>query len=294
MSRLEVEGRGAVLGPLLRMVRRVWVSLEWELRSAAALKSSFLLAAIQPALSVVVFAVVGVYVDRLGGPGLAERFGYGGDYLTFVMTGLIFMTLFRESQNAAARAIRSVRSRMEFIISSRMTIPSFIAATTISHHVKALRDVPVMVLVALLFGARFSGNIDPLVFLASLSVTVAVLSSISVLLGSMSMAVTRAGGVLEEIPSFFYWLNTGIVPLFSGVIFPVQVLPRSLRTISYLLPHTYGLRLVRSSTIGITSYSPAGDLLTLGLFLIVLGPLSLAVLRISLRRAKRIGSMASW
>lgn len=282
-----------VPNPLARTLRRVWVSLEWEIRCAASLRSSFALAAIEPILQITVFAVVGIYVDRLGGSGLVEKFGYGGDYLTFVMTGLIFTTVFRESQNAAARAVESVKGRMEFIVATRMSIPAFIAVRIISRHINALRDIPAMILVALLFGARLSGRINLVVFLGSLLLTVAVLSSISILLGSVSMAVTRAGGVLEEIPSFLYWLNTGIVPFFSGAIFPMEELPKGLRTISLLLPHTYGLRLVRSSTTT-TSFGPTGDMVALGLFLLLFGPASLIALRLALRRAKRIGSMSSW
>jgi len=45
------------------------------------------------------------------------------------------------------------------------------------------------------------------------------------------------------------WISTGIIMIFSGVYYPVGVLPEPVKSISYLLPSTHAIQSIRSSIV---------------------------------------------
>ncbi len=105
------------------------------------------------------------------------------------------------------------------------------------------------VLVVILFGVLFlSLEIDlrlvnwPL-FVASLLVGVNMLALLGLILASVMLLLAHhMWGLGEAVAGALY--------LFSGAIFPLEVLPPFLRWIGYLLPVTYWLELLRRSLIG--------------------------------------------
>jgi ABC-2 type transport system permease protein len=107
----------------------------------------------------------------------------------------------------------------------------------------------ISVFVVILFGELFLGlNIDLaavnwLLFFGSLLVGVIMLAMMGLILaGLMLLLVHHMWGLGEAVAGALY--------LFSGAIFPLEVLPPFLRWIGYLLPITYWLELLRRSLIG--------------------------------------------
>lgn len=105
------------------------------------------------------------------------------------------------------------------------------------------------VFVVILFGVLFLGlKIDlaavnwPL-FLASMLVGVNMLALLGLILASVMLLLAHHMWSLGEAVA-------GALYLFSGAIFPLEVLPPYLRWIGYLLPVTYWLELLRRSLIG--------------------------------------------
>ncbi len=105
------------------------------------------------------------------------------------------------------------------------------------------------VLVVLLFGVLFLsleidiGLVNWPLFVASLLVGVNMLALLGLILASVMLLLAHhMWGLGEAVAGALY--------LFSGAIFPLEVLPPFLRWIGYLLPVTYWLELLRRSLIG--------------------------------------------
>jgi ABC-2 type transport system permease protein len=105
------------------------------------------------------------------------------------------------------------------------------------------------VLITLLAGVFFLHiRIDPaqvewLLLFVSLVIGVVMLAMMGLVLASISMLTVRHSGFIAEgVSSFFF--------LFSGAIYPLEVLPTWLRPIGFAMPITYWLELMRRSLIG--------------------------------------------
>ena len=107
----------------------------------------------------------------------------------------------------------------------------------------------ISVFVVILFGVLFLGldiqlaSVNWLLFLTSLLVGIIMLALLGLILGSIMLLVAHHMWSLGEAVA-------GALYLFSGAIFPLEVLPPFLRWIGYLLPVTYWLELMRRSLIG--------------------------------------------
>ena len=105
------------------------------------------------------------------------------------------------------------------------------------------------VLVTVVFGVLFLHvAVNPLtvrwpLFLAALSVGVVMLAMMGLLLAGVVLVITHQSWLLGDAVA-------GALYLFSGAIFPLEVLPRYLRPIGLMMPVTYWLELIRRSLIG--------------------------------------------
>ena len=80
-------------------------------------------------------------------------------------------------------------------------------------------------------------------FLLSLVLGIIMLAMIGLLLAGITLRVAQhAGGIGEAV--------AGALFLFSGAIFPLEVLPAWLRPVGYVLPITYWLELMRRALVG--------------------------------------------
>lgn len=105
----------------------------------------------------------------------------------------------------------------------------------------------VAVFAVLVLGARF----DPLGVLAAIPVVLVTgvgLTGGAFLTAATTLGVRRPGQVLEQV--------TGLVVIFSGVVFPLTILPTPVLAATFLLPSTWGLDLVRHLTLGTRTLAP--------------------------------------
>lgn len=107
----------------------------------------------------------------------------------------------------------------------------------------------ISVFVVILFGALFLGlridlaAVNWTLFFTSLLLGVVMLATLGLILaGMMLLLVHHMWGLGEAVAGALY--------LFSGAIFPLEVLPPFLRWIGYLMPLTYWLELLRRSLVG--------------------------------------------
>jgi ABC-2 type transport system permease protein len=107
----------------------------------------------------------------------------------------------------------------------------------------------ISVLITILFGVIFlQVKIDPLavnwaLFFASLLIGVVMLAMLGLLLAGVTLVIVNHIWFLGEAVA-------GALYLFSGAIFPLEVLPPFLRPLGYLMPVTYWLELLRRALVG--------------------------------------------
>jgi ABC-2 type transport system permease protein len=91
------------------------------------------------------------------------------------------------------------------------------------------------------------------------------------------------------------WLIGSTAYVFSGVYFPIDLLPPLLRVVSYALPFTYAVRGLRGALMeGRTILQLRVDLLALLGFTAVLLPLSLWAMRRAIEHLKRTGELSHY
>jgi len=88
--------------------------------------------------------------------------------------------------------------------------------------------------------------VDWPLFLAALLVGVVMLAVLGLILAGITLQVTHHAGVPGEAVA-------GALYLFSGAIYPLDVLPAWLRPVGYALPVTYWLELLRRALVGATA-----------------------------------------
>ncbi len=107
----------------------------------------------------------------------------------------------------------------------------------------------ISVLITILFGVLFLHvTIDParvnwLLFFSALLVGILLLAMIGLLIAGVSLLVAHHYGAVGDSVA-------GALYLFSGAIFPLEVLPAFIRPIGFIIPITYWLELLRRSLVG--------------------------------------------
>lgn len=189
--------------------------------------------------------VLYLFVSRLvdSGPGV------GFDYYTFVMLGFAVNSAMTGGLTAFSGALNSAiqQGRFETFLVQPInwyTLPFALAAWPV---VQALLVATVMWILATAFGAEIEFARMPLALLV-LALGMAASHAIGTLAASVRVLSKKADPVVS-----LYGLAALV---FSGQLFPVDMLPRFIRPIAYLLPHTYVLNAIRRILM------PEGELLS--------------------------------
>ena len=107
----------------------------------------------------------------------------------------------------------------------------------------------ISVIITIVFGVLFLHvNVDPaainwLLFLVSLVIGVVMLAMMGLILAGISLLIVQHVWFIGDAVA-------GALFLFSGAIFPLEVLPSWLRPVGYIMPVTYWLELLRRSMVG--------------------------------------------
>jgi ABC-2 type transport system permease protein len=212
---------------------------------------------------------------------------YGGDYFAFVLVGMAFMGYQNVALNSFARTIRSgqMMGTLETMLMTPNRLPVILISSSLWSFVITSFEVFLYLLLGItLFGLRLDRVSLAGAFLAQL-LTILAFSGIGILLASFVLVFK------QETPINF--LFASISGLLAGVLYPVEVLPGWLQSLSNLLPLTYSLRAMRKAILlGDSLIGMSTDLMVLGLFACVLLPLGFSAFHYAVRRAKLDGSLA--
>lgn len=238
-------------------------------------------------LSVAVSVLLFYYLDQLlqlSSRGVIEE----GSYFTFVLIGSAFLRYLELASHAFSGNLRDemLMGTIEPLLVTATPIPISILGPSSWMLIQGTLLVIGQLLLGVIVGADFSqAN-----WSAALVILLVSLTSL-VSLGIVAAAFT----IVFKRTDPMNWFVNSVAYVFSGVFFPVELLPPALRIISYLLPFTYALRALRGALMrGATLGELAPDLAVLSLFAAVLLPLSIWALRFAIGRMKESGQLVHY
>ncbi len=254
------------------------------------IQSSYWLAFIFSWLSILVTVSTFYFISKLLNQGngvyLKE---YQVGYFPYVLIGIAFSGYFSTAMHTFSGNIRSeqITGTLEAMLVTPTRLSTIIISLSLWDFIfTSLNAIVYLFLGALFFKVNFT-QMNIASTLLILILTVVSFSSIGVISASFIM-VFKKGDPIS-------WLLTLSSGFFSGVFFPVEILPRCLRIFSYFLPLTYSLKGLRHAILqGYTIRMLMPDIAILFIFCVILAPLSMRIFRYAVRNAKISGSLTHY
>jgi ABC-2 type transport system permease protein len=267
-----------VLGVLAAFVRRDAASeLSYRLPFALDLAST--------ALSLALFFYLGRFIDRTG---LTGEVGVGTNYFSFLITGLLLLTVAGTALGAFAGRVREdqVTGTFEALLAAPIS-PSVIIAGSGAYAVlrQAAELVVSVALAVIVFGVR-----PQLGWEAAVVVLVA-LPAFLVFFAAAGIAIAALTVVVKKVTAVLGLVTSGLA-LLGGVYYPVSVLPQPLEAVAQVIPFTWGAEVVRAGLF--EGELRTGRLIGLVVAAAVALPVSLWLFDRAIARAKRSGTLAQY
>ncbi|HNX09687.1 MAG TPA: ABC transporter permease [Methanothrix sp.] len=213
---------------------------------------------------------------------------YGGDYFSFVLIGMAFSGYLMISLRSFSESVRDeqMMGTMEAMLVTPTNTSSIIALSSLWSFIFASIRVLLYLVIGIFLGVNMT-HANVFGALVILILTIICFSSIGILSASFIMVFKRGDPINMLLMSSS--------ELFGGVLFPIEVFPDWLQSISHILPITYAVNGMRHALLqGYTLTSLAPDILTLLLFTIILLPLSLFIFEKSVLKVKAEGGLVQY
>jgi|YelNatPaOPRAMG01_1025707.scaffolds.fasta_scaffold00006_71 ABC-2 type transport system permease protein len=213
----------------------------------------------------------------------------GGNYFPFVLVGLALGAFQGVALTSISSAIQygMYTGTLEAMLVTPTSLTTIVFSSVLYQFVSALLTI----LLYVVFGATLFGfSVAKTDFLSA-----AVMLALS-LLAHLPMGIFSASFLLifkrgDPITS----LIGSFSALLGGVYFPVSVLPGWLQSVSFFLPFTHALEGLRQAVLNGRSLLELGtQVVILGLFAVILLPISLAVFTYAIHQAKRLGTLSQF
>lgn len=265
---------------------QLYLFLRREIQSSFSYRTALVMSAFSAALTLVQFGLLGRFVSEGNAFPLIEQ--YGGNLITYLIIGSTFTSFVSVALNSFQGAIRSEQQMgtLEHLLIANVSLARITAYSAFYNYLSALMNAALLLGVATwLFGVELSIDLVPT--LAIILLTVLGMSGLGLSSAAMIL-VTKQGDPVG-------WIVTTLMVFFSGVLFPVEMLPSALQNVSFLLPTTYALRALRLTMARGAGWADIqGDLLILLVTTAITIPIGLWSFRKGLDRARRCGSLGEY
>jgi ABC-2 type transport system permease protein len=247
-------------------------------------RAMFLFEAMNLIGSLVVFYALGELVSQ----DPAALAPYGGEYLPFALVGLAIGGYSSISLGAFANRVRQAQTTgtLEAMIVTPVPGGAILLLSGIWDYLLATFRLVVYVVIGVaLFDVRFDVNLAAAIPLAICSLIAFAATGMTV--ASIMLVVKRGEAAANSLS-----LAAGI---FGGLLFPVSLLPESIRWLHYLVPLYYSLDgLRRAVLVGADLSDVAGSLLGIAVCALVLTIVAWAAIGWALRRTRAAASLAHY
>ncbi len=202
--------------------------------------------------------------------------GPGDPVFAFIYLGNAFYIYVGAVMAGTSYAILDDRERyrtLKYLYVAPISVPVYLVGRAVARFVIGTLAVAITLAAGVLFfGLPISlARVDWPLFTASMLLGVASLASLGLVLGAWTLTIRNEPWFLgEAVAAAMY--------LFSGAIFPLDILPRWLQPIGFALPMSYWLELVRRSVLGDAAAAfPTFAALSDGQLLLILAAMTLVL-----------------
>ena len=206
--------------------------------------------------------------------------GPGDPVFAFIYLGNAFYIYVGAVMAGTSYAILDDRERyrtLKYLYVAPISVPVYLVGRAVARFVIGTLAVAITLAAGVLFfGLPISlARVDWPLFAASMLLGVASLASLGLVLGAWTLTIRNEPWFLgEAVAAAMY--------LFSGAIFPLDILPRWLQPIGFALPMSYWLELVRRSVLGDAAAAfPSFAALSDGQLLLILAAMTLILAAIT-------------
>jgi ABC-2 type transport system permease protein len=232
------------------------------------------------------------FVSRIISPTSLVNAGYGSDYLTFAVIGIAFQQYVFSSVQSLSESIRSEQwdGTMETILSSGTSFRTFLLGESVFKFMIGTYFLIAALLFGGILGATFTTNVGAI--LSAVLITLLLITS-HMIVGVLGAALILKIKQGDPIVWTFSWLTQ----LFSGVLYPLSLLPSQVSWIGAIFPLTYSLDGIRRClTVSETLLSPdvAIDVVKLGIFVVVSLPIALKAFKRAYDSTRMDGSLGQY
>jgi ABC-2 type transport system permease protein len=210
----------------------------------------------------------------------------GTSYFAFALIGLAFFDYLTAGLSAFDTSIDDARRNrtLEALLVTEASLPVILAGSAVYPFVlTSLRTAVYLVWGVILFHLPL-GSADWPGALLILLFSILAFAGLGIISASYQMLFKRGNPAK--------WIFLGVSALLGGMMYPVRILPPALRVLAHLIPLTYSLEGMRAALlggVGIGRLWP--QIAALGIFAVVLLPLSFVVFAWALRRTKINGTL---
>ena len=227
--------------------------------------------------------------------GVITQGNFNNPLFPYIFLGNAFYNYVFAVMNGVSWAVIDDREHyktLKYMYVAPIRIPIYLLGRGVAGFLVASLSVIITILAGVLF---LHVSFDPLqadwvLFFVSLFIGVIMLSLMGLVLAAFSLLVVRHSGFLAEGVS-------GVLFLFSGAIYPLDILPKWLQPLGFAIPITYWLELMRRSLIGsvaqaFPTLARFSNLELLGILVglsVIFGAIAIFVFRVCDRRARERG-----
>ncbi|WP_406507909.1 ABC transporter permease [Streptomyces sp. NBC_00212] len=259
------------------------LQIYWERRSY---RTAIALGTITSLISLVQFLLMGKFLQD--GNTFNGIQGYGGNIISFLMSGSVFTGFVAVSLGAFSNHLQ-IEQRTG-TLEAAVVMPVPLTRVMLYSGAGGLIGTTVGSVVMFgLFGVVFDIPIS-----VNLLATLAVLALLVLTLGSFGLAgcgvllITKRGDPVR-------WGITTLTTLLSGVMYPISILPGWLQAVARALPTTQALDGIRKSLLTNADLGQVAPALGhMAIWTVVMLPLGLIMFTTGMSRARRAGSLGEY
>ena len=234
-------------------------------------------------------ALMLLFLSRVIEGGVSPMLGaYAGNYFGFVLLGVAFSGFMAAGTAGLGSKIREsqMMGTLELTLLSPTRLPLLLLYSSLWAHASAALTVLVYLLAGVMFGMDV-GQVNLPVALVGLVLGIISFNGLGLLAAAVVILLKQGNPV--------NWLVGSASLLFSGILYPVGVLPDGLRTVSQLLPLTHALQVLRAAVLQGAGFEDVWpSLLALVVLCVVLVPLGLLACHGAIRIAQTDGTLSNY
>ncbi len=218
-----------------------------------------------------------------GSPRLLEK--YGGGYFSFVIVGIALQNYLSVAMGGLTRSIRESQmlGTLEMLLASPTSLPLIIFASSVGPFLVTTFRILIYFSFGIVCGMHFHVKSPPAV-LVVFFLSIISFSTLGIISASIILVIKRGDPVSLLVSAFS--------TLFSGIYYPVEVLPGFLQKVAWFVPVTHSAEALRMVLLsGKTMDFVMPQIIWLSVFSLLALPLSLTIFSRGVKIARIHGTL---